>query len=54
MNARRKLLSIVNALLVLSAAVWKLFRLMGKAYLELHQYDKAEDAFKKVLSSVPV
>lgn len=29
------------------------FRLMGKAYLELHQYDKAEDAFKKVLSSVP-
>jgi tetratricopeptide (TPR) repeat protein len=29
------------------------FRLMGKAYLELHQYDKSEDAFKNVLSFVP-
>src|SRR5512133_2656535 len=29
------------------------FRLMGKAYLELRQYDKAEETFQKVLSSVP-
>ncbi len=26
---------------------------MGKAYLELRQYDKAEETFQKVLSSVP-
>ncbi len=29
------------------------FRLMGKAYLELRQFDKAEDIFQKVLSFVP-
>ncbi len=28
-------------------------RLMGKAHLELREYDKSEDAFKKVLSFVP-
>jgi hypothetical protein len=29
------------------------FRLMGKAYLELRQYDKAEEVFNKVLSFMP-
>jgi len=29
------------------------FRLMGKAYLELRQYDKAEEVFQKVLAFVP-
>jgi tetratricopeptide (TPR) repeat protein len=30
-----------------------IFRLMGKAHLELREYDKAETAFQKVLSSLP-
>jgi tetratricopeptide (TPR) repeat protein len=29
------------------------FRLMGKAYLELQQYEQAEETFQKVLSSLP-
>jgi tetratricopeptide (TPR) repeat protein len=28
-------------------------RLMGKAHLELHEYDRAESAFQKVLASLP-